>query len=79
MERPVGDKFEVNGRVYVVVRDGGTEWPCTECAMVNDCNCKTSVRSVTGECFGWKRRDRINVHFEGVADDVQSPVQKGGE
>ena len=64
MERPVGDKFKLNGCVYVVVKVtiNDVENPCGKCAF-SGILC-ASLSDTIGECFASWRRDGINVHFE---------------
>ena len=64
MERPIGDKFKLNGCVYVVVKDTRPvgEYNCKDCAFFSiACVVVTDVR---GECLGVWRRDGLDVHFE---------------
>lgn len=64
MERPVGDKFKINGCVYVVVEDKGDCWEygCGKCAIgAHLCG---SVLDVTGWCGPIERKDGKSVHFE---------------
>lgn len=64
MERPVGDKFKLNGCVYVVVEDASLDFvhSCGRCAF-SRVTCENII-SVTGNCTDEGRRDRKAVHFE---------------
>lgn len=64
MERPIGDKFKLNGCVYVVVEDVARPWGsgCTGCAFSADF-CMGLVR-IRGNCTMGSRRDMKDVHFE---------------
>lgn len=64
MERPVGDKFKINGCVYVVVEDSWLEQslPCKKCAF--DGIACASVCDIRGRCVGDLREDGVSVHFE---------------
>lgn len=64
MERPVGDKFKINGCVYVVVEDDhGTLYG--SCKLCAGCSCDCSMfTEVGGNCDEKLRSDRKSVHFE---------------
>lgn len=64
MERPIGDKFKINGCVYVVVKDASTAWmhSCGKCVFCG-ASC-ASVVDVTGYCAREARKDKKSVHFE---------------
>lgn len=64
MERPIGDKFKLNGCVYVVVEDTACSLGdlCANCAF-NGGAC-TSITDVRGECTISSREDMKAVHFE---------------
>lgn len=64
MERPVGDKFKINGCVYVVVEDASSAWEHSCGACVARCSDCSSIIGVTGYCDGDTRSDRKSVHFE---------------
>lgn len=72
MERPVGDKFKLNGCVYVVVRDAKHvgEYTCDECAFFSVACARFD--DVRGKCLGASRRDGLDVHFVLVEDDKQA-------
>ena len=64
MERPVGDKFKLNGCVYVVVADRSPNYDdsCSKCAF-RDIAC-ASIADIRGVCLDSARRDGRDVHFE---------------
>lgn len=64
MERPVGDKFKINGCVYVVVEDSSCDWEgaCGKCAFGGHL-CR-DVEDVLGYCDTTLREDGKSVHFE---------------
>lgn len=64
MERPVGDKFKINGCVYVVVSDDARPgyFPCDVCAF-SGVLCADYL-DVRGRCDKNLRVDRTSVHFE---------------
>ena len=69
MERPIGDKFKINGCVYVVVEDSAYDRgnACDECVFIGHfCG---GARDVLGYCSSNCREDGKSVHFEhfGVA------------
>lgn len=64
MERPVGDKFKINGCVYVVVEDAAPDFgdACGKCTFSRglfDC-----LDVGQGRCTAGMRKDMKNVHFE---------------
>lgn len=64
MERPVGDKFKINGCVYVVVEDETSDFKnaCGKCAFSRgylEC-----LDANQGKCTAGMRKDMKNVHFE---------------
>lgn len=64
MERPIGDKFKVNGCVYVVVEDASPDFvhSCGKCAFCGmSCG---NIIDVTGICGDGARKDMKAVHFE---------------
>lgn len=64
MERPIGDKFKLNGCVYVVVEDTNSivDRYCDACAF-SAMFC-TNIMGDRGECLDSRRSDLRNVHFE---------------
>lgn len=64
MERPVGDKFKLNGCVYVVVEDVPRRWGsgCEECAFLADFCMR--LMDIRGSCTIGSRTDMKDVHFE---------------
>ena len=64
MERPVGDKFKINGCVYVVVEDNPEILgnPCVGCAFER-IMCGRII-GIRGRCVDMARSDRKAVHFE---------------
>ena len=79
MERPVGDKFKINGCVYVVVEDvlGIGKNPCKKCAFPN--KVCMSVVDIRGRCTRRARKDGMSVHFEYFGAGVAPQDKKGGE
>lgn len=64
LERKVGEIFKVNGRAYVVVPDPSELLGCPLCAVRQACPKDGGFLKLFGECAGWKRNDRVEVHFE---------------
>lgn len=64
MERPIGDKFKLNGCVYVVVKDDPAylSYPCSKCVF--NCVSCSDIRDIVGVCGSDLRKDGISVHFE---------------
>lgn len=64
MEYAIGEKFKVNGCVYVVVKDESDYWKdcCGRCVLYG--KCRPSLFHVFGECDGVLRSDGESVHFE---------------
>lgn len=64
MERPIGDKFKVNGCVYVVVEDVSPRWKdsCGACAFSN--GFVQCLDAGQGNCTAGGRKDMKDVHFE---------------
>lgn len=64
MERPVGDKFKLNGCVYVVVKDDQAyvRYPCAKCAF--RCVSCSDILDIVGVCGSARRKDGVSVHFE---------------
>lgn len=64
MERPIGDKFKLNGCVYVVVEDASPDfvYSCGKCAF--RCVSCLNFIDVTGACNDGARKDMKSVHFE---------------
>lgn len=64
MERQIGDKFKLNGCVYVVVEDNrfALKYACEECAFSPEF-CSRIIK-IRGCCTENEREDMKNVHFE---------------
>lgn len=64
MERPIGSKFRMNGKTYVVVGDPlvSSSHPCINCAF-RDSPC-SAYWDVRGRCSSRSRKDNREVHFE---------------
>lgn len=66
MNRPIGEKFEHNGRTYIVVEDDSDTWmkSCYKCA-IRGYECM-DYADEWGECESVVRYDGKSVHFEQI-------------
>lgn len=79
MERPVGDKFKLNGCVYVVVEDNPNVRNELCCACAFPASYCKRILTIRGRCTAVTRSDGIDVHFEHFGVGAVPQAQKGGE